>query len=333
MRTALPADRLAPAVGLLSGMIGLGAGAALVVGGLVVEAFGWRGLFALGGVLIVIATVLVAVAVPTIAVPAVTRRTDVAGIVLLSAGLVGVLLAVSQGATWGWTSLATITVGLAGIVLLVALVIVEQRHSPPLVDVRTFRHGPLVAVSILTLAVGFVPYIRYVALPVLLQGSAERGEGVGVTVTVSALLMLPSAVMVFLGGRFSPALVRRLGAGVTAAIAAALMRLGAAGLALWPQSATGIAVAFSVLGLGNGIGYAVCAQLVVAFSPADETAAAIGLNTVVRTIGSSAAAPVVAALLASAGALSVGAFSVPFWVAGAVSAVGVLVAIPLMARR
>ena len=42
---------------------------------------------------------------------------------------------------------------------------------------------------------------------------------------------------------------------------------------------------------------------------------------------------VVAALLASAGALSVGAFSVPFWVAGAVSAVGVLVAIPLMARR
>ena len=75
---------------------------------------------------------------------------------------------------------------------------------------------------------------------------------------MSALLMLPSAVMVFLGGRFSPALVRRLGAGVTAAIAAALMGLGAAGLALWPQSATGIAVAFSVLGLGNGIGYAVC---------------------------------------------------------------------------
>ncbi|MEZ5187484.1 MAG: hypothetical protein R2723_02265 [Microbacterium sp.] len=111
------------------------------------------------------------------------------------------------------------------------------------------------------------------------------------------------------------------------------MGLGAAGLALWPQSATGIAVAFSVLGLGNGIGYAVCAQLVVAFSPADETAAAIGLNMVVRTIGSSAAAPVVAALLASAGALSVDAFSVPFWVAGAVSAVGVLVAIPLMARR
>ena len=67
---------------------------------------------------------------------------DWPGIVLLAGGLVGVLLAVSQGGAWGWTSPLTIGVGAAGIVLLIALVLVELRSVAPVVDVRTFRHGP-----------------------------------------------------------------------------------------------------------------------------------------------------------------------------------------------
>ena len=334
-RQALPADRLAPALGWLSGMIGLGAGAALVIGGAIVDALGWRWLFGVGAILIVASAVLLAVGVPRQASAPVARPTDWAGIVLLAGGLVGVLLAVSQGAAWGWTSPATLIAGLAGVVLLVLLVLVEMRVASPLVDVRTFRHGPLVAVSILTLAVGFIPYICYVALPLLMQGSIADGAGLGLSVAMSGLAMLPCAAMVFLGGRLAPALSGRIGAGLTAVLAAALMGVGGAGIALGAHSAWAIVATFSVLGLGNGIGYAICAQLVMLWSPADETGAATGLNSVVRTIGSAAAAPVVAALLA-AGALTgpeaALPYSLAFWVAAGASLLGVAAACALLAR-
>jgi MFS family permease len=331
-RNLLPAPRVAAAFGWISGMIGLGAGAALVLGGVIVEALSWRWMFVLAAVLVVLAAGLVLAWVPTAAVPPVRRRTDWPGIGLLAGGLVGVLLAVSQGGAWGWGSPRTVVVGAAGLLLLALLVLVELRQESPLVDVRTFRHGPLALVSVLTVAVGFVPYVCYVALPVLMQAPTSTGYGHGLDVTASGLAMLPSAVLVFLGGRFTPVLVSRVGAPVTSGVAVGVMLVGSVGLAVWPTVPWAVVVAFSVLGLGNGIGYVICAQLVVAWSPPEEIGAATGLNSVIRTVGSAAAAPVVAALLA-AGSTSADPgrpFAEAFWVATAVSAVGVVVAVALV---
>lgn len=330
-RNLLPPPRVAAAFGWISGMIGLGAGAALVLGGVIVEALSWRWMFVLAAVLIVGAAVLVLLWVPAVSAWSQRRRTDWPGIVLLASGLVGVLLAVSQGGAWGWSSPRTLGVGAVGVILLVALVLVERRTEAPLVDVRTFRHGPLALVSVLTVAVGFVPYVCYVALPVLMQAPTATGYGHGLDVTASGLAMLPSAVLVFLGGRCTPLLVARVGAAATSGVAVVVMLVGSVGLALWPTVPWAVVVAFSVLGLGNGIGYAICAQLVVTWSPPEEIGAATGLNSVIRTVGSAAAAPVVAALLAGATADGdpAGPFAASFWVAAAVSGAGVLVAVAL----
>ncbi|MGF6824697.1 MFS family permease [Microbacterium sp. ZKA21] len=334
-RTLLSGPRLAAAFGWIPGMIGLGAGIALVVGGVIVDALSWRWLFIIGAVLIALSALLVIVQVPGGAAPAVAKRTDWPGIVLLAGGLVGVLLAVSQGSAWGWVSPLTLGVGTLGLLLLVALVLVEVRTPSPVVDVRTFRHGPLVLISILTLAVGFVPYVCYIALPPLMQAPAGTGYGHGLSVTASALAMFPSAVLVFLGGRMTPALAARWGAGAAGLISAIVMGVGAVGLAVWPTVPLAVIIGFSILGLGNGIGYAICAQLVMQHSPAAETGAATGLNSVVRTIGSAAAAPVVAAVLAATATDSATGYGTVFWMAVGASAVGAAASIALVvgARR
>ncbi|KQM81559.1 hypothetical protein ASE68_15770 [Agromyces sp. Leaf222] len=334
-RSMLTGKRLAAAFGWIPGMIGLGAGLALVVGGVIVDALSWRWIFAIGAILILVSAAMVVAWVPRGAKPAATGSTDWPGILLLAGGLVGVLLAVSQGGAWGWTSPWTLGVGAAGILLLIALVLVEVRTAAPVVDVRTFRHGPIALVSLLTVVVGFVPYVFYVALPLLMQAPAATGYGHGMSVTASALAMLPSAVLVFVGGRLTPALVARLGGGGTAVISAAVMGVGAAALAIWPTTPWAVIVGFAVLGLGNGIGYAICAQLVVSVSPSHEVGAATGLNGVVRTIGSAAAAPVVSAMLtagAVAGSDPALAFSLAFWVAAGASLVGALVSVALIVR-
>src|SRR6187431_2244438 len=334
-RSMLKGPRLAAAFGWIPGMIGLGAGLALVVGGIVVDVLSWRWIFILGAILILVSAAMVLVWVPRGAAAVASGPIDWPGIALLAGGLVGVLLAVSQGGAWGWTSPLTIGVGAAGIVLLIALVLVELRSAAPVVDVRTFRQGPIALLSLLTVVVGFVPYVFYIALPLLMQAPAGTGYGWGMSVTASALAMLPSAVLVFLGGRLTPVLVARVGGAVTAVLAAAVMGVGAVVLAIWPTMPVVVIVGFAVLGLGNGIGYAICAQLVVTWSPANETGAATGLNSVVRTIGSAAAAPVVSAVLA-AGAVSAAAptlaFSLAFWIAAAASAVGAAVAMVLVSK-
>lgn len=326
---------LTAAFGWIPGMIGLGAGIALVVGGVVVDTLSWRWLFAIGAVLILASAAMVVAWVPRAEARALTRPTDWPGIVLLTGGLVGVLLAVSQGEAWGWDSPRTLGVGAAGLALLALLIVVEIRSAAPVVDVRTFRHGPLALVSLLTVAVGFVPYVCYVALPLLMQAPTCTGYGHGMSVTVSALAMLPSAVLVFLGGRLTPMLVAGRGAGGTAMIAAAVMGLGAVALALWPTTSWTVIAGFSILGFGNGIGYAICSKLVMTWSPPAEAGAATGLNSVVRTIGSAAAAPVVTVLLstgAAAGHDAARPYSLAFWIAAGASLVGVAVALPLVAR-
>lgn len=330
-RTLLTGPRLAAAFGWIPGMIGLGAGIALVIGGVIVDALSWRWLFIIGALLIAATAAMLLAWVPGGAAPAVRRRTDWAGIALLAGGLVCLLLAVSQGASWGWASAATLGTGGAGLVLLAALVIVELRIASPVVDVRTFRHGSLALVSALTVAIGFVPYICYVALPPFLQAPLDTGYGQGMSVTLSALVMLPSAVFVFVGGRMTPVLVARCGAGMTGLIAAVTMAIGGAGLALWTTSPWLVTLSFSVLGLGNGIGYAVCAQLVMLFSPASETGAATGLNSVVRTVGSSAAAPVVAAVLAASAEPTLG-YAAVFWVGVAASLLGAAASVALVVK-
>ncbi|MNW63388.1 Major Facilitator Superfamily protein [compost metagenome] len=151
-------------------------------------------------------------------------------------------------------------------------------------------------------------------------------------------MLLPSAVLVFVGGRVAPALSIRFGAKSLAITAVLVMAVAGAGLAVWPGEMWSVLVFFTLLGLGNGIGFAVCAQLVTMLSPADEVAAATGLNAVLRTVGSAVAAPVTTALLAGAmvqgGTVSsTTPFSVAFGLAAVVGLVALVVAGALPSAR
>lgn len=137
--------------------------------------------------------------------------------------------------------------------------------------------------SALTIVFGFVPYIFYMSLPRMLQASEASTYGSGFTVIQTGLVLLPSAVLVFLGGRLTPVLATRFGPRLPALLALGLMAFGAAALAIWPGSVVAILVFFSLVGLGNGIGFSVCALLVATLTPPAEMAAASGVNSVITT--------------------------------------------------
>ncbi|GAA2840392.1 MFS transporter [Leucobacter komagatae] len=325
------------ATGWLSGTMGLGAGAALVVGGVIVESLSWHWLFVTGA-----AMGILSIALAVAFVPASQRgqaaRTDWPGTVLLTVGLLALLLAISQGGSWGWGSGAVLGLIALALVALTALVLVERRTEAPLIDVRTLARPALAITNGLTLFLGFIPYLFYVGLPVLLQADPAAGFGQGFTVTQTGIALLPGAILVFLGGRFAPWLIGRTSSKVTALIALGVMGIGSLGVALAPQSLTVIVVFFSLVGLGNGIGFAVVSDLVASIAPRTEIAAALGVNGVLRTVGSALGAPISTTVLtsvavATSGASTLGSFTALFVIGAVVSGAGALFSLALPAQR
>lgn len=325
------------ATGWLSGTMGLGAGAALVVGGVIVESLSWHWLFVTGAAMGILSIVLAVIFVPA-SQRGQAARTDWPGTVLLSVGLLALLLAISQGGSWGWGSASVLGLVALALAALTALVLVERRTEAPLIDVRTLARPALAITNGLTLFLGFIPYLFYVGLPVLLQANPAAGFGQGFTVTQTGIALLPGAILVFLGGRFAPWLIGRTSSKFTALIALGVMGIGSLGVALAPQSLTVIVVFFSLVGLGNGIGFAVVSDLVASIAPRTEIAAALGVNGVLRTVGSALGAPISTTVLtsvsvAASGASTLGSFTALFVIGAVVSGAGALFSLALPAQR
>src|SRR5918911_2064306 len=103
IRDEFPPEKVGVGIGLISAVFGVGGGFGIVLSGVIVDHLSWRWLFIVGAIGIAASIVLVHRFVPES--PIKTRsRIDGIGAALLSAGLVCLLLALTEGTDWGWTS-------------------------------------------------------------------------------------------------------------------------------------------------------------------------------------------------------------------------------------
>src|ERR671910_2179635 len=109
------------------------AGAALgpLVGGVLVEATGWQGLFWIDAVIAAACIPLTWFAVKESRDPDRPRSIDFAGTLLIAVILVPLVLALSEGADWGWLSAATIGCLVISALGAIGFVAVERRGTPP----------------------------------------------------------------------------------------------------------------------------------------------------------------------------------------------------------
>ncbi len=179
-------------IGQAMGMYGLGIIVAPAIGptlgGYLVEYVDWRLIFFINvpvGILGAIAAVIV---LPKFA-SAKARRFDVLGFITIAGGLFALLLALSEGEDWGWTSYRIIILLAAAPILLALFVVIELQVEYPLLDVRVFRYWPftnsLLLISVLM--VGLFAVLFYV--PLFLQ----QAQGLGAF--AAGLLLLPQALV------------------------------------------------------------------------------------------------------------------------------------------
>src|SRR6185369_3336249 len=141
-------------------------------------------------------------------------RVNWVGAALLSAWLVAVLVAISEGSTWGWDDMRTIGLLAIGVLLLLAWVTVENRSSEPLVDMTMMRIRGVWTVNAAAFLVGAGMYSSFILIPQFVETPKSAGYGFASSVTGAGLFLLPATLGMLIVSPLAGRMTNRVGARV-----------------------------------------------------------------------------------------------------------------------
>ncbi|MEU8028968.1 MFS transporter [Streptomyces sp. NPDC049099] len=339
MRDMLPREKLGSAMALMSSSIGVGGGLALPAAALVAQHTDWHALFYGAAGLGALAIVLTLLVVPESPMRA-EGSFDLLGALGLSTGLVLLLLPITKGSDWGWSSGTTLGLFAASVVVLVLWGLYELRAPAPLVDLRTTARPAVLFTNLASIMVGVAFYVVSLVLPQLLQLPKATGYGLGQSMVVAGLCVAPLGLTMMFTAPVYARLSAKYGPKTTLIIGLLIIALGYGGGLGLMDAAWQTIVTSVVLGAGIGLAYSSLPALIVGAVPASETGAANGLNTLMRSIGTSVSSAVIGMVLANT-ANDVGGVAIPtmhgfrvsFLIATAAVAVGLLLALFLPSAR
>ncbi|MFF9340741.1 MULTISPECIES: MFS transporter [unclassified Streptomyces] len=339
LREEVRPQRLPGAMSLVSGTLAFGSGLALVATGLLTSGSDadYRSAFWMATAFAVLALLAVVLLVPATRQKA-GGRTDFLGALTLGATLLLLLLPISQGHEWGWTSGRTLG-GFAGAaVMTVVWVFTELKVREPLVDMRMFVHRPVLMANLAGVLVGFGMFANFLGVSYLVQmPEALTGYGFDASILrASVEFLLPGAIVSLLASPIGGRLVRRRGPRTALGLAAGLGALGFAWLALDHGHTASVIGAGVVVGAAVSFGYAAMPAVIMASVPHHQSGIANGINSISRSTGSAIGSAVVTTILASrtlehlpAGVPALPAesgFALTFWIGAAAFALVAVIA-------
>jgi MFS family permease len=277
--TSFPGDRHAWAIGMWSAIGSTAAAAAPVVGGLVVDALGWRWFFALNLPLLLIAAAMITRVVDESYGD--RRAIDWVGAALATASITFVVIGLQEAGTSGWTATEVFGPLVLGVATFAAFVLQQRGSTRPLIEaaiVRARAYRPPVAVA-------FLANWGFGAINILLTFWLQdvRDLSAAATGVIFLAYSVPFAVLGALTGR----VVTR--AGTRAPMAFGMVLVVGSFVVLTQLGADSsillVIVAMALSGVGQGLSYNVSTTAAMAAVPDEDAGVASGLLTAMRNVG------------------------------------------------
>ena len=295
-RRNLDRERAGRAIATLSVSTAIGAGLGYPITAVVAQVLGLHAAYWFGALMVAGALATAAVVLPPPS-PATRSPFDTLGAVLLSLAVTGVSVVLSEGGTWGWSSLRSLALLAASAVVLVLWVPHELRSSHPLVNLHHLANRSVLMADIS----GFLMSVSlYLVVPIVVefvQIPPGVGFGFGASLVVSGLVLTPLSVGTFLASRLLVPYERRFGVRSMIPLGALVFAAAAAYFALDHGSLWQAFATLGVSGLGIGFTFAAMPGFIVRAVPAAETGSATGFYQVLRSIGLSLGSAFGAAVL------------------------------------
>lgn len=296
LRSCVPPEKVGAAMGMMSASLGVGGALGLPMAAAIAQYWDWHVLFWFATGLGVGALLLFVFLVPRL--PARSAdRFDPLGTVLLAAGLVTLLLPISKGAIWGWTSTTTLALFGSSVVIFAIFAWCQLRMSSPIVDLRTTLRRPVLTTNLASIGVGMSLFGMSLIAPQVLELPSATGYGLGQTMLQTGLWMAPGGVAMMLTSPVAARVAARRGPKFTLVVGCVIIA-GAYLAGLQLLSSPPRLVVFSVLiSIGVGFAFSSMPALINAAVPMSETAAANGINSLARALGTSISSAVIGAVL------------------------------------
>ncbi len=277
-----------------SGVGGLGATAALLIGGALTGGPGWEWIFYLNvpvtGVLLVFGPGLLRESRERL------RAYDPAGAVTITLGLILLIGAIVRAPEGGWASLPVVGMLVGSAVMIGLFVLVESRSAAPLVPLRIFRSRAFSGGNLTVACFGMTAWGMGTTI------SAYAQEVLGYSPLRFGLGQAAMTVMTMVGAYAAQAVLGRVGARTVAAVCLVLTGAGAFLLSQAPADGGYVAnllPALLIFGLGLG-GGSVAATSAALSSVADQDAGvASGTNTAAFQIGGALGTAIIASVIVS----------------------------------
>ncbi len=338
-RDEFPRERVAGAIGLLSSILGVGGGAGMVLGALIVQHLGIHWLFWIPLVVTVIAAYATWRWIPESPIKSPGKINWVAA-ALMSAGITLVLIAIAQTTSWGWGSTKTLVMLAAGLIVIAVWVVYEVRSSNPLIDMTMMRIRGVWTTNLAAFLLGAGMYSSFLLYPEFAQLPTTTGFGFGASTLVSSLYLLPAALFMATLGSLTGRVNRRFGSRFALIAGALVTAVGFMWMAVSHSHPYDMLISAALLGVGIGLAFSSLGNLIVGAVGPQQTGVASGINTVMRTLGGALGGQIAATFVANnhtqAGIPTITGFTLSFWMATVflvvAAAAGVLVPEPRTAE-
>jgi len=324
---AFPAGSRGLALGIWSGVSGLGVALGPLAGGAVVEGISWHWIFWLNVPIGLVLVPLAAARLTESHGPG--RRLDGRGLALAASGLFGLVFGIVKAADYGWTSTTVLASGLAGVALLVAFVAWELRAPEPMLPMRFFRSRGFTATSGVTIAMFFGTFGSIFLLAQFfqtVQGYSPLQAGLR-TLPWTGVTILVAPVAGILSDRIGSRPLMTLGLSLQAG-AMALLALVSTPDVPYAQ----LIGPFAMAGAGMALVFAPAANAVLSSVRPQEAGQASGATNTFREIGGALGVSVLSTVFAGAGSYASPAaytdgMTSAIWVGAAVLAAGAVAAL------
>jgi EmrB/QacA subfamily drug resistance transporter len=293
--TFLDPKERARAIGIWGGVVGISLALGPVVGGVLVDTVGWRGIFWVNIPVGLAAIALTARYVPESRAPH-PRRVDPVGQVLVILTLAALVYGIIEGPGRGWGSPEIITCFAVAVVALALLIVVESRRDEPLIDIRFFRSAPfsgatLIAVSAFAALSGF-----------LLLNTLYLQDVRGYSALLAGLYTVPMAVVTIVCAPLSGRIVGSRGPRLPLLIAGPCIAVS--GLMLTQLTATTsmawLIASYVIFGIGFGLVNAPITNTAVSGMPRTQAGVAAAIASTSRQVGGSLGVAIIGSVVVSA---------------------------------
>ena len=316
IRDQFPREKLSIGQGVISSMFASGAVLGLLLGGFIIQNYGWQATF-LSAIPIAIALFVInskynyekkqrsetrqgeisdrtLSGKPKVVGHKKEEKVDVKGAITLAAFVTSFLLALTlsettgnngSGSSSGSSVSLFYTLVALGITAFVLFVIIERREKHPLVDFKVILHTVILPSNLIILVVGFSMFMVFQTIPVLVRN--PQPFGFGLDAAEAGYVQLPFAIVLLIFGPTSGFIISKIGSIRPIIIGIAVTTVGFIGLLAFHADLLTISLNLAVLSTGLSLTNVGAMNVTMLATPIQHTGMSLGTNNLMRILGSS----------------------------------------------